>query len=66
MGAYKVSIKFLLNINDKFFKIEYLFKLRQYFENFAKECFVCDLMTAFEILAELNKVFNFEKLLIYV
>ena len=36
-----VSIKFLQNINDKHFKVEYLIEIGQYFENFAKECKIC-------------------------
>ena len=69
-GAYNISIKFLQNINDKLFKVEYLIKNSQYFGNFAKECFIvwphnC-LCKVSKILTEFNKVFNFEKFLMYV
>ena len=35
-----VSIEFWQNKNQELFKVEYLFKLSNYFGNFAKECFV--------------------------
>ena len=65
-----VSIKYLLNINQELFKVEYFIKLIQYFGNFAEECLVVwpydRLCKVSKILAEFNKVINFEKFLIYV
>ena len=35
-GTHKISIKFWQSINEAFFKVEYLTRLSQYFENLAK------------------------------
>ena len=65
----KISIKFWQNINQELFKFEYFIKLSQYFGNFAKavkrSCNKTFFSKAFKMLTELNKVYNFEKFLIY-
>ena len=70
MSTYEVSIKFWLNINEELFKVEYLIKLSQCFRNLAKTVMKSHNKTFFsnvsKILAEFNKVFNFEKFVIYV
>ena len=52
-----------------FFKVEYLIKLNQYFGNLAKAVMRSHNKTFFskvsKMLAEFNKVFNFEKFVIY-
>ena len=67
---YQVSIKFWLNINEELFKVEYLIELSQYFGNLAKAVTRSHNKTFFskvsKILAELNKIFTFEKFVIYV
>ena len=70
MDAYEVLIIFWLNINEELFKDEYFIELSQYFENLAKAVMRSHSKTFFgkvsKILAEFNKVFNFEKFVIYV
>ena len=68
-SIYKVPIKFWKSIDQKIFKVEYLIKLSQYFGNFAKAVIRSCNKTFFQkiskILAEFDKIFNFEKFLIY-
>ena len=67
---YKASIKFWQNINQELFKVKYLIKLSQYFGNFRKAVIRLHNKTLFskisKIMAEFDKVFKFEKFLIYV
>ena len=69
-STYKVSIKFWQNISEELFKIEYLIILSQYFGNITQEFFVVSphecLCKISKLLAEFNKVFNFEKSPIYI
>ena len=64
--AYKVSIKFWLNINEERSNVEYLIKLSQYFGNLAKAVMRSHNETFFskvsKILVEFDKVFSFESL----
>ena len=59
-----------ININKELFKVEYLIKLSQHFGNLAKAAMRSHNKTFFskvsKILAEFNKVFSFEKFVIYV
>ena len=68
-GSYKAPIKLWQNTDQKIFKVEYLIKLSQYFGNFAKAVIRSYNKTFFrkvsKILAEFDKLFNFEKFLIY-
>ena len=69
-----LCIKFQLNlwqnINEELFKVECLFKLSQYFRNLAKAVMRFYNKTffskPFKVFADFNKLFNFEKFLIYV
>ena len=68
---YQVSIKSLAKlINEELFRVEYLIKLSQYFRNLAEAAMRLYSKTfsskAFKVLADFNKLFNFEKFLIYV
>ena len=58
------------SINEELFKAEYLIKLSQYFRNLAEAVMILYSKTcfskAFKVLADFNKLFNFEKFLIYV
>ena len=69
-GAYEVSVKLWLNINEELFKVEYLIKVSQYFGSLAKAVIRSHNKAFFskgsKLLAEFNKVFNFEKFVIYV
>ena len=63
-STYKSPIKFLQNIDQKIFKVEY-----QYFGTFAKAAIRSHNKTFFQkvsrILTEFDKVLNCENLLIY-
>ena len=67
-------IKFQLNLwqnkNEELFKAEYLIKLSQCFKNLVEAVMRLYSKTffskAFKVLADFNKLFNFEKLLIYI
>ena len=65
-GAYQVQ----LNFCETFSKLNTLLNSANILETFLKNVLLCDLMDClckvFKILAEFNKVFNFEKFLIYV
>ena len=63
-GTHKVAIKFWQNIDQEFFKVEYLMKISKYFANFAKAVKTSHNKTFFsKIFADFIKVFNFEKFL---
>ena len=62
---YKVS-NLWQNINEELFKAEYLIKLSQYFGNLAKAVNKTFFSKASKVLADFDKVFHFEKFLIYV
>ena len=70
LACIKFQLKLLQNINEELFKVEYLIKLSQYFRNRAEAVIRLTNKTffskAFKILADFNKLFNFEKFLIYV
>ena len=57
-------------INEELFKVEYLIKLSQYFRNLAEAVMRLYSKTffskVFKVLADFNKLLNFEKFLIYV
>ena len=65
------SIQFWQNMNEELLKVEYLVvNFSQYFENFAKSIIRSCNKTFFrnvsKILTEFDKVFKFEKFLIYL
>ena len=66
MDAYKVSIKFWLNINEELFKVEYFIKLSQYFKGSHEVTHKTFFGKVSKILPKFKKVFNFEKFVIYV
>ena len=62
-SAHKVSIKFWQSINEGLFKVEYLNKFSEYFENLAKAVVRSHnkklLSEASKIFGGDNKIFNF-------
>ena len=64
-GTCKVTIKFLKNINQEFFKVEY-FISDNILETLLNSALLCDLCKNSKILDEFDEVINFEKSLIYV
>ena len=70
LACIKFQLNLWQNINEELFKVEYLIKLSQYFRNLAEAVMRLYSKTffskAFKLLADFNKLFNFEKFLIYV
>ena len=70
LACIKFQLNLWQNINKELFKVEYLIKLSQYLRNFAEAVMKLYSKTffnkAFKVLAEFNKLFNFEKFLFYV
>ena len=66
----KFQLNFWQSINEKLSKVENLIKLSQYFRNLAEAVMrlynKTFFSTAFKVLADFNKLFNFEKFVIYV
>ena len=70
LAYIKFQLNLWQNINEELFKVEYLIQLSQYFRNLAEAVMrlynKIFFSKAFKVLADFNKVLNFEKFLIYV
>ena len=70
LACIKFQLNIWQNINEELFKVEYLIKLSQCFRNLSEAVMrlysIKFFDKAFKVLADFNKLFNFEKFLIYV